>query len=283
MAPSGYAAVPASGDDDAAGPKGPRVPRFAARNCDISPVACFSFLPEDIHPPMTRILPKFLFALLLAGGALAGSPAHAATVQMDYSFEFSGGTPPSGPAPWMRSVFTDEGSAVRLTVSTAGLQANENAIGVYFNLDPSLDLSRLGAAFASASGLPQASIAYAQSVNAFKADGDGLYDILFSFPTGNGAGTFGPGQSFDYLFTYSGAGTFNAGSFAFLSQPAGGHGPYYSAAHVQDTGAGLGSGWIAPSGLSLTGDPAPVPLPAGAPFLLGGLAFFWRVGRRRGA
>lgn len=35
-----------------------------------------------------------------------------------------------------------------------------------------------------------------------------------------------------------------ASSFNFLSAPDGGHGPFYTAAHVQSIGAGDASGWV---------------------------------------
>ena len=41
-----------------------------------------------------------------------------------------------------------------------------------------------------------------------------------------------------------------ASAFDLLSTPAGGHGPFFTAAHVQNTTGG-GSGWIAPGGASV--------------------------------
>jgi hypothetical protein len=86
-----------------------------------------------------------------------------------------------------------------------------------------------------------------QGVNGFKADGDGEYDINLSFTTGGNTNkTFTGGDSLQY--TISGSGI-SASSFDFLSHPAGGHGPFITAAHIQNTtGAGSGgSGWVADS------------------------------------
>ena len=75
------------------------------------------------------------------------------------------------------------------------------------------------------------------------ADGDGKYDVLLTFGTGNGkSGIVGPGTAV-IDFTYTGPGTLNAGSFNFLSSPAGGAGPFFAASHIQ-LGGGV-SGWVA--------------------------------------
>jgi hypothetical protein len=78
------------------------------------------------------------------------------------------------------------------------------------------------------------------------ADGDGKYDVLLSF--GNGQTGLGPGQSAVFTLSYNFGGVHSIASsdFNFLSTPAGGHGPFYAAAHIQNTGTGgAGSGWIA--------------------------------------
>jgi hypothetical protein len=94
--------------------------------------------------------------------------------------------------------------------------------------------------------------------DSFMADGDGKYDIRLRFPSGSG---FDAGESVAYTIT--GIPSLTAASFLFLSAAAGGSGPFFSAAHVQNTtGPGSGdSGWIA----------AVVPLPPALPLLLGGL------------
>ena len=78
----------------------------------------------------------------------------------------------------------------------------------------------------------------------FKADGDGLYDILFDFPPppGSQAARFTAGESVIYDLTYIGA--IDVSSFNFFSTPDGGNGTYLAAAHVQQTGGGPDSGWI---------------------------------------
>jgi len=82
-------------------------------------------------------------------------------------------------------------------------------------------------------------------MNAFQADGDGRYDLLVQFPTSggaHGATRFEPGST--VVFTVSATGI-TPETFLALSSPAGGSGPFFTAAHVISIdSAGGGSGWI---------------------------------------
>jgi hypothetical protein len=107
---------------------------------------------------------------------------------------------------------------------------------------------------------------------AYSADGDGLYDIQFAFDhTGNASKNFGAGESIEYTVTLSSSGTLTASSFDFLSTPAGGHGPYPTAAHVLSIGEDAKGGWIT------------VPEPASALLLFAGtvgpMLLRWRRSR----
>lgn len=193
-------------------------------------------------------------------------PAQAALITYSYDMEFSGAQAPGGSGPWLIATFDDHNAqgAVLLTVSSAGLVAGENVKELYFNLDPNLTPAQLSFSYlASASTAPVASNISLAS-NAYKADGDGKYDIKMEF------GGFDAGEMLAYEIT--GISTLTAASFSFLSAPAGGHGPYYAAAHIQNTtGAGSGgSGWIAPT----------VPLPAAGWLLGSGLMMLAAYGRK---
>jgi hypothetical protein len=207
--------------------------------------------------------------LLTAVGLLiAATPAFSATVVLNYDQEYSGGTAPLGATPWMVSTFSaspttyvigsNTYNAVRLTIDLSGLQSGAFISETDFNIDPTLNPANLSFSFVS--GNSHANVTPSLATDSFKADGDGFYDISFGFPTTSG-NTFGSGTQAIFDIEATNAATASAlmpESFAFLSKPAGGHGPFYAAAHVQNTGVGnSGSGWIAPSGFTTV-----VPVPA---------------------
>ncbi len=204
---------------------------------------------------------------LLVGGA--PMPLAASTITYDFNLEFSGGEAPAGPAPWIVATFSDTSTPgqVQLTITTSGLTGNENIAAAYFNISPTLNVSKLAFTSLNAGAGTIAASSIKLGEDSFMADGDGRYDILLNYPTGSGSGTFNDAVSSSYDITYKGSGTLTAASFFALSTPAGGHGPYYAAAHVQNTtgpGSG-GSGWVAPV-------PSAVPLPDAMWLLISGLA-----------
>ena len=164
--------------------------------------------------------------------------AQATIATFDMDHEFSGAFPPVGVAPWITATFDDKDTpgSVKLTMSDTHLTDSEFVAEWYFNLDPNFNPVNL--AFDYVSGVEAFSVE--QGVDLYKADGDGLYDILFTFPKKE----FSVGDSSIYNIT--GIGDLEAGSFLFESTPAGGNGPFHSAAHVQGIGEdGENSGWIA--------------------------------------
>ena len=82
--------------------------------------------------------------------------------------------------------------------------------------------------------------------NAFKADGDGLFDILVTFPN-SGANRLTPGESITFTLTATGLTSDSFVDFSCSVCPtAGSNGPFRIAAHVQGTASsGGGSVWIA--------------------------------------
>ncbi|GAC1454513.1 MAG: hypothetical protein PVSMB6_10380 [Steroidobacteraceae bacterium] len=201
----------------------------------------------------------------------AATCASAGSVSFDFNTEFSGGQAPSGPAPWIIATLADTSTpgVVLLTITVGGLTGNESLSGLYLNVNPALNVPDLTFTGLNTGPGNIAASSIQLGEDAFKADGDGRYDVLLNYPAGSGAGTFSGTLSSSYDITYSGSGTLSAASFYFLSTPMGGHGPFLAAAHVQNTtGAGAGgSGWLAPV--------PQVPLPAALWLFicgLGGLA-----------
>lgn len=181
------------------------------------------------------------------------------------------GTQPSSPPPWVDMYFQDAGAgAVSLTISNVGLTATEKLTQLYVNLNPTLDpTSLIFTPVSSTAGVfvpTLANGAITEGVNAFKADGDGKYDVLLNFSTTPGD-SFNGGEYVSYLIT--GITGLNAMDFyRFLSLPAGGHGPFFAAAHIQSISYGEGSGWIAPSDSPSGVEEITVPEPASASLLL---------------
>lgn len=202
-----------------------------------------------------------LMAILVA--AMAGQ-ATAYTLYFGLNTEYSGGTAPSGATPWITANFIDVGTnQVQLSMTAGNLTGAENIKEWYFNFNDSLDLGSLNISAVDTSAV--SSVVVTKSKNDLKADGDGKYDFMLAFSTEGDR--FTSGETVIYsLSTLSG--TMDATSFNFLSSPAGGRGPFYSAAHVQNTGSeGTGSGWIANETSTVVPEPVSSTL-----FIIGGAA-----------
>lgn len=187
---------------------------------------------------------------MLLGAALC-IPADVSRAAIDsgivYNFDsvFSGSVNPGGPAPWLTATFQNDGSAgVLLTISGADLAGSEKLDAVYFNVNPTLSTSIPNLTFSlqsASAGLAQPQISTGE--DAFKADGDGKYDVKLAF--GTGQGTFNNGDSITYLI--SGITGLTADDFAYQSTPAGGTGPFYAAAHILGISPNNSSDWVEPS------------------------------------
>lgn len=210
-------------------------------------------------------------ALLLCAGA--GS----ADVIFNLTTEFSGADQPLNVA---TAVFADAGAdKVSLKMSLAGdlsvLGAQEHVKEWYFNLNPALQAS-IGSLNFSLTGKSRtdiATFAVGKDINNFKADGDGWFDILFSFSNGGSDERFKAGDWVEYEI--SGITGLTEDSFSFLSADKKGStgvaGPngLPSAAHIGGIYTGVpdpisgslygGSGWVT------------VPLPTSAWIGLAGL------------
>ena len=175
---------------------------------------------------------------LAALAVVVGATASADSVVFDLVNEYTGSQQPTG---FLTATFTDTIDGVELTLSSS-LVDSEFVSTWLFNLDPSLDPTALNFMKVGSSGSFDDPV-ITTGVNAFRAGGDGQYDILFSFDVMED-GRFGAGDEVTYLITSSEM--ISAISFDVFSAPSGGRGPLLSAAHIQGVGmAGSGSGWIA--------------------------------------
>lgn len=225
------------------------------------------------HPAtLSSVLGNFLSVVAMALAAVAlFSPIRlnaASGIVYQFDNEFSSGTPPSGPAPWITATIENvTPGTVQLTIANNGLLGSEFVSGFYLNLNTNFSPLDLSISLVSSSGsfsIPSlGGGTIERGTDSFKADGDGKYDVLFDFSTAAGT-TFGAGESVTYQI--SGIAGLTANDFIYLSAPNGGHGPFFAAAHVQGIGAdGALSGWVEPStGAQII----PVPEPSSAAILL---------------
>ena len=212
-----------------------------------------------------RTLRFAAMTMVLWGLAALNAAAATNQIYLDLDHEFSTGVNPASPnTPWVAAELFTVGNNVQFTLTAPNLAASEFVSGFYFNFDNTLlssgSLTLTLQSMAGAFTLPSVSV----RMDSYKADGDGMYDILLGFSTSDGEATkFGSGDSITYSISYSG-GAITAGDFAFESKPAGGHGPFFAAAHVQGIENIDGSsGWISANPTEiLTGPPIVVPEPS---------------------
>lgn len=198
-------------------------------------------------------LPKaILLPLVITFSLFTGAlPASATTVTFNLDTEFSGATSPSGVAPWASVEISDlTPTSVAVTFDTFGLTGSEFVSSLALNLTPSLNLGSLAlSSFSSTSSLPS----YELQHDNYKMDGDGYYDLKFSWSTSS-ANRFTAGSVFSFVIT-----GLQSGDFLYYDQ-GGSKGDYYAAAHVQGIGTSASlSGWIGAPEYTETSNAVPEP------------------------
>jgi hypothetical protein len=117
-----------------------------------------------------------MFLLMVASGA-GGT-----ILSFDLDTEISGATPPAGATPWLSATFDDSGTpgSVELTLTAVNLTGTEFVSVWLFNLDPSLNPALLTFSAPLKTGTFTTPV-ISKSVDGFKADGDGFFDIKIAF------------------------------------------------------------------------------------------------------
>jgi hypothetical protein len=244
---------------------------------------------------------RILFLIIVGVGTVlvaTSIPANALKFELDE--EYTEGTAPAGPSPWLTATFIDVGfNQVQLTLDASGLTDGEFVSGWYFNIDPvvaALGFSWFpptvvsGPSFISGSGVgsnnQNASGADEDMYKAGGYKGDG-FDIYFKFETSNDPGSdrFTAGSVATYTFTVSNlTEVLFPESFNFMNEA----GYFYSAAHVQGIDNSIafinseflddddGSGWI-----GATTSIAAIPEPATIILIGAGLATLLGIRRKK--
>jgi hypothetical protein len=200
---------------------------------------------------------------------------------MPLNFTFTG-TAAANPVPLTLTL--QDGLApntVRLTLDATNLSGNEFVSGWYINLNPAFDPSQLTFSFVS-NPLPPGVFTLSgiqTGTNAFKADGDGFYDILFSLPPppGGFANEFHSGETM--VVDVTRAAGLSVADFNFQSVMGGGTGTYFTAAHIQGVGADGGLSNF--TGASATPTQTSIPEPSVVSLCLGLAAFGLYASRRK--
>jgi hypothetical protein len=193
---------------------------------------------------MKKLLLGVTLTLLLLPRLAAG-----AAITMSFGETFSNNVNPGGSGPWLLINFNDAtasaGNDIRITMTAVGLEDDEFISSVYLNILTQYPVGSFSGQVITDPNSTYAGALYQQ--NAYKADGDGLYDLLFNFQSADCC-RFGA----DYQFVFDInliSGTLLLAQFIEQSFPDGGSGPFFGAAHLQGiAGDPFGtSTWIRPN------------------------------------
>ncbi len=196
---------------------------------------------------MRKLIISMLGIILVLLLVIGMQARNAEALQFDLTNTFSGTSPLPG---YLTALFEQDGSDVKLTL-TSHLVSTEFASEWYFNFNDSKIVTNL--TFSYVSGNAASSIV--TNKNSFKADGDGYYDILFSWPTANNEDRFDSNDT--AVYEISGISGLVVSDFNVLSSATnslghggGGSGPFLTAAHIQgipsDECDTTKSGWVSP-------------------------------------
>lgn len=135
---------------------------------------------------------------------------------------------------------------VRITVTNNLVDSGAYLGELYFNTTVA-PLANTAVNCVSCAATNGQTMAFNFGLDQFQADGDGLYDIWIDF-SNSAANRLALGETIVFDITTSTAG-FTSDSFHDMSAPAGGHGPFEAAAHIQGLPTapdGSTSDWVSP-------------------------------------
>ncbi len=233
-----------------------------------------------------RTLTKFTSAVFIALASLSYTAQASLIIELDTIFDEDANNlkdSPFGSPSWLTATFESlDANTVRLTMDNLLQDPQEFVGGWYFNFNPAFaaaDLMFTRVNSESTNSLDAAEVKHGlggDSNNAYRADGEHYYDILFDFIPANTI-NFGGGSTLVYDITFAG-GALAESDFNFFGvngEDKGG--PFTSAAHIQGLAVGEGSTWIGgdgevvctdPNGCDGGGPPTEIPEPS-VLFLLG--------------
>jgi hypothetical protein len=182
---------------------------------------------------------KTLKALLGASLLLVIGQASAATLQLDFDYDFSnqldpGSETPDGAGPYMTAIFDDGDSpgSVTLTLTIAGDVGSAEVTEIYLNVDDLIGVENLTFTDNDISAVSKSVIT--TGTDSIKADADGWFDIFIDLPPPT-RDRFTAGETLVYNIT---GGGITANDFYFESTPdlIDPNGPFFGAAKFQSTG-----------------------------------------------
>lgn len=191
-----------------------------------------------------RYLGLVFLAVVLVASLTGQAEADTLTYTLDTQYNTTG-TEPGAMGPWLQTEFDDSvggSNTVRVTFDVLSIDTGEYVSNWYINFNDSLDASLLSVVAVNDTDIPtfDPMIDFYSGTaecepNTCRADGDGVYDMMFAFDTSGangGVNRFTNGETAVFDITYSG-GDIDIYSFIDVSEMGGGQGTYNIAAHVQ--------------------------------------------------